>query len=187
MILRLLIGALHETWLLINERFDGTPLGEDYQNRLDDGGRAALANLKVMFDASKLLTLVRNNFSFHLPNDKALDAAFNDACNDPNSDDLWSLYFSQYGFNSHYLVSDLIVMHGISRLIKEQNPIVAQRRIMKEVHEGVEYTFEFTKSFFAASWLKNFGTAIDAKEKIKIADPPSVGSVSIPFFIDMGP
>jgi hypothetical protein len=187
MILRLLIGVLHETWLLIKDRFEGTPLGADYHTRLDDGGREALAKLKAMFETSKLMTLIRNNFSFHLPNDKALDAAFNDACSDPNSDELWSLYFSQYGFNSHFLISDLMAVHGISLLLKEQDPISAQPRIMREVVEGAENTFEFTKAFFAALWVKNFGTVIDAKEKIQIANPPAVGSVSIPFFIDMNP
>jgi hypothetical protein len=187
MILRLLIGVLHETWGLIKERFEGAPLGADYEARLDEGGRAALAKLKATFETSKLMLLIRNNFSFHLPNDKALEAAFNDACNDPNSDELWSLYFSQYGFNSHFLISDLMAVHGISLLIKEQGPISAQPRIMKEVVEGAENTFEFTKAFFAAAWLKNFGSTIDAKEIIQIADPPTVGSVSIPFFIDMDP
>ena len=185
MILRLLIGALHETRLLIKDRFDGTSLGADYQSRLDDGGRTALANLEALFDASKLIPIVRNNFSFHLPNDKTLDAAFNDALNDPNADDLWSLYFSQYGFNSSFLVADLMAMHGISLLIKEPNPIEAQHRIMKEVLQAVQSTFEFTKAFYAAAWLKNFGTAFDAKSEIKISDPPTAGRVSIPFFIKM--
>jgi hypothetical protein len=77
-----------------------------------------------------------------------------------------------------------MAMHGVSLLIKE-NPISAQPRIMKEVADGAGNTFEFTKAFFAALWLKNFGTVIDAKEKIQIANPPAAGSVSIPFFIDM--
>jgi hypothetical protein len=185
MLLRLLIGALHESWLLIKDRFLSGHMGRDYQARLDDGGRVALDNLKRAFGKSNVIPTIRNNFSYHFPETATIDAAFIDACNDPGSDDLWSLYFSHYGFNSLFLVSDLMVMHGISNLIKEPNPSVAQKRIMKEVHESVVNMFEFTKAFFAAAWIKNFGTTLDAKEVLNIPNAPPIKSISIPFFVDM--
>jgi hypothetical protein len=185
MLLRLLIGALHETWVLINGRFLGKSLGETYSNRLDEKGRAALETLEKMFDESKLLTIVRNNFSFHFPSDKVLQAAFDDACNNSDSDDLWRFYFSHYGLNSLFLVSDLMAIHGVGRLIKENDVAVAQERMMKEVRMAVDNTFEFTTAFFAAAWLKNFGSTIDAKTLINVPNAPAIQNVIIPFFVDM--
>jgi hypothetical protein len=46
MLVRFLIGALHEAWLLIQKRFLGSPVGRDYQERLNDAGRDALDGLK---------------------------------------------------------------------------------------------------------------------------------------------
>jgi hypothetical protein len=186
MILRLAIGTLHESWLMIKKRFVGSSIGRAYLSRLDEGGLAALEKLKRMDGKSNLISSIRNNYSFHFPDDTAeIDAAFFDACSDPNSDGLWNLYFSKYGFNSQYLVSDLIVVHGITKLTKEADPNAGQQRIMDDVGETIVNLFEFTKAFFAAAWLKNFGTTLDAKELIKIVEPPPIWDVSIPFFIDM--
>jgi hypothetical protein len=187
MLLRLIIGALHETWLLIKDRYLSSHIGRDYQTRLDDSGRVALDNLKHTFGRSNVISMIRNNFSYHHPETATVDVAFNQACSDPNSDELWSLYFSQYGFNSQFLVSDLMVMHGISYMIGEPNPIAAQPKIMKETVESVANIFEFTKAFFAAAWLKNFGATLDAKEAIAVSNPPAIGNVSIPFFVNMDP
>jgi hypothetical protein len=185
MLLRLLIGALHGTWILINDRYVDKPLERIYTPRLDDQGLAAIANLKTMFQSSSILAIIRNNFSFHYPNDKVLNAAIEDAYNSPESDDLWRVYFSSYGFNSMFLVSDLMAIHGISILLKEKDIAKLQVRLMKEVHKATEHTFEFTKAFFAAVWLKHFGSVIDAKELITIDNPPNWLSVTIPFFIDL--
>jgi hypothetical protein len=57
MILRLLIGALHESWRIIESRFIGKVLGADYGPRLDAGGCAALQTLTKMFEDSALLTI----------------------------------------------------------------------------------------------------------------------------------
>ncbi|WFU52343.1 hypothetical protein QA639_21795 [Bradyrhizobium pachyrhizi] len=185
MLLRLLIGALHETWVLINDRYLDESLERDYGSRLDDGGRAALSALKTVFQEPSVLTIVRNNFSFHYPNDKVLNNAIEDAYKNPDSDDLWRLYFSQYGFNSLFLVSDLMAIHGISRLIKESDVAKVQERLMSDVRSAADATFQFTNAFFAAAWQKNFGSVIDAKALITIDNPPLMKSVTIPFFVDM--
>lgn len=59
MLLRLLIGALHETWKIIETRFIDKPLGDEYQPRLDSAGRAALQALTKLFEESTALTYRR--------------------------------------------------------------------------------------------------------------------------------
>jgi hypothetical protein len=185
MILRLLIGALHETWKIIEARFVGTPLQADYESRLDAGGHVALQTLATMFEDSTLLTIIRSNFSFHFPNDKVLDAAVRDASNRPGDDELWRLYFSQYGFNSLFLVADLMAVHGIMRLLKETDFVRMQERMMNDVRTAADNMFIFTSAFFAAAWMKNFGPTLDARRVIEIPKPPPMETIKLPFFVNM--
>lgn len=83
MLVRFIVGVLHETWLLINRHFISRPLGNDYQERLDAGGQQALANLRRQFGASNLLNRIRNDFSFHYPKIADVEAAFDAACMTP--------------------------------------------------------------------------------------------------------
>jgi hypothetical protein len=185
MILRLLIGALHESWKIIESRFIGTALGAEYAARVDAGGSAALQALTAMFEESALLTIIRSNFSFHFPNDKVLDAAVRDASDRTGDDELWRLYFSQYGFNSFFLVADLMAVHGIMRLLKETDHVKTQERMMKDVRVAADNLFTFTNAFFAAAWLKNFGPTLDARSVVEIPTPPPMGTIKLPFFVNM--
>ncbi|MBN9006424.1 MAG: hypothetical protein J0H40_13550 [Rhizobiales bacterium] len=184
MIIRFLVGMLHEARDLIRS-VEASPVGRDYTTRMDQGGRDAFTNLENVFAESSLLTLIRNNFSFHPPNNKVLNKAFADAADDPASDELWSLYFSQHGFNSLFLVSDLMVIHGIKRFTKKQDMQEVQRVLMKNVVDAANNVFEYTMSFFAAAWIKHFGITFEAKEVVEVVIPSGVCGISIPFFVDM--
>jgi hypothetical protein len=185
MILRFLIGTLNETWQLITTRFLQNLIGKEYQTRLDQGGKQALANLKRQFGASSLLYTIRNNFSFHYPESDDVEAAFEAACNDADLDSHWNFYVSQYGFNSFYFLSDLIIVHGIGKETRAADLVGAQVKLMQEVGSAVENIFEFSKAFTAAVWLKNFGEEMLAKELISISNAPNLGDVWIPFFVEM--
>lgn len=185
MLLRLLIGALHESWKILDSRFVGKSLENDYRPRIGDNGRGALDALTKMFDASSLLSIIRSNFSFHFPNDKVLDSAVRDASNKAGDEDLWRLYLSEYGFNSLFLISDLMAVHGVLRLMKETDPSKAQRRMMLEVTDAAAHLFEFTNAFIAAAWQKNFGPTLDARRVIDIPEPPPMKAIKLPFFVNM--
>lgn len=187
MLVRYIIGVLHETWLLIERHYISKPLGLDYQSRLDSGGQEALANLRKQFGGSNLLSKVRNNISFHYPKIDAVEAAFEAACNDSDLDDHWNLYFSQYGFNSFYFLSDLIIIHGIREGAGEVDLIAMQKKLMTETVNAVQYIFEFSKAFTAAVWIKNFGAEMLAKDVVTIQGAANVGDVWIPFFVEMDP
>ena len=94
MLLRFLIGALHEAWLVIQKRFLGAPLGKEYQTLLNASGKEALNELKKHFGSSNILSVLRNNYAYHHPTDKDIDAAFEMAFADQVWDDYWSIYLS---------------------------------------------------------------------------------------------
>lgn len=187
MLVRYIIGVLHETWLLIERHYISKPLGRDYQSLLDSGGQEALATLRKQFGDSNLLSKVRNNISFHYPKIDDVEAAFDAACKDSDLDDHWYLYFSQYGFNSFYFLSDLIIIHGIREGAGEADVIAMQKKLMAETVSAVQYIFEFSKAFTAAAWIKNFGSEMLAKDLVTIQGAPNVGDVWIPFFVEMDP
>ena len=59
MLLRVVIGVLHEAWTkIITKRLLKSPLGKDYVPRLDQGGRDALDALNKLFGGSNLLSKI---------------------------------------------------------------------------------------------------------------------------------
>jgi hypothetical protein len=185
MLLRLTIGALHETWLLIERHFIKSVMAKDYETLIDAGGRKALADLKRRLGGSNVLSSIRNDFAFHYPKIDDVDAAFASACNDKGLDDLWNFYFSKYGFNSFFLPSELTIIHGVSRRLGASELHVAQAQIMPEVHAAVVGIFEFTKAFVAAVWLRHFASEMQSEAVIRIEGAKQQGSVWIPFFIEL--
>jgi hypothetical protein len=176
---------LNETWLLIERIYLKRPTGRDYAALLDPEGLDALEKLKSQFGASNVLNRIRNNYAFHFPKIEDVEAAFDAACNDASLDDHWNLYFSHYGFNSFYFLSDLIIIHGIREGVGSDDLAQAQERLMHEVVTAVHHIFEFSKAFTAAAWRRHFGEEMQAKDRVRIEGAPKIGDVWIPFFVEM--
>jgi hypothetical protein len=185
MLVRLAVGAVFEALLLIQRRFLSNPLGEDYRGRLDVGGLQALENIKKLLGKSMLLAAVRNNFGFHYPEPEATEAAFQAAVADPGFDDMWKVYFSHHGFNSLFLLSDMIFIHGIAAKVGAKDLLALQQQLMNELREAALNIVTFAQAFFAAAWIKHFGAWIDAKDIIKIDDAPPMDEITLPFFVEM--
>lgn len=187
MLVRLLVGSLNEAWLLISTRFLQQPFAKEYLAKIDAGGLEALEALKRQFGGSNLLNAVRNSYAFHYPRTDEAEAAFDAACNNPDVDDCWNLYFSHHGFNSSFFLSDLIFIHGISGKVQGATLDAAQRKLMQEASAASSNLIEFAKAFFAAAWLQHFGTEILAKDVVTVADAPDVDQVWLPFFVEVPP
>ena len=185
MLLRLMVGALNEAWKLVRTRFIENPLSKDYIDRLEPAGRQALEALKNQFRGESFINVVRNTYGFHFPTSDETEVAFEAALKDHDSDDLWSLYFSQHGFNCLFLLSDLIVLHGISKKMRAADLVETQRKLMGEVTAASANMFDFTKAFVAAAWLKNFGEEMVAQDIVTVGDAPNIGQVRLPFFVEV--
>jgi hypothetical protein len=187
MLVRLLVGSLNEAWLLISTRFLQQPFAKEYLAKIDADGLDALGALKRQFGGSNLLNAVRNNYAFHYPRTDEAEAAFDAACNNPDLDDCWNLYFSHHGFNSSFFLSDLIFIHGISGKVAGATLETAQQELMREASGASSNLIEFAKAFFAAAWLRRFGTEIVAKDVMTVNDAPDVDQVWLPFFVEVPP
>jgi hypothetical protein len=60
---RLTIGAMHETWLLIERGFLKSKAGREWASSLDAEALAGLDRLKKRFSVSNPLATIRNNFA----------------------------------------------------------------------------------------------------------------------------
>ena len=127
--------------------------------KIDAGGLEALDALKRQFGGSNLLNAVRNSYAFHYPRTDEAEAAFDAACNNPDVDDCWTLHFSHHGFNSSFFLSDLIFIHGNSSgKVQGATLDAAQQKRCREARPRQSNLIEFAKAFFAAAWLRHFGT-----------------------------
>jgi len=186
LLVRLMVGAVNEGYEVVSTRFLQNRMATDYLPRLDAEGKQALDELKRLFGGSNLLNLVRKNFAFHHPRSDDIENAFDAACNDRSLDDSWSLYFSHHGFNSLFLMSDFVFVHGIGKFTDEPDPKIVHEKLVGQVSSASIHLIEFAKAFTAAAWIKHFGTVIDAKDIVTISDAPNMDQVWLPFFVEVG-
>lgn len=185
MLVRMLVGAVNEAWLLVERRFISNPIGKVYLPALDAGGQNALTTLKRQFGDSNLLATIRNNFAFHHPKSDEVEDAFRTAADDPGLDEAWCFYFSQHGYNTMFLLSDLIIVQGIFRAAGIQDFAEGQQRLIKELTDAANNLLEFAKSFTKAVWLKHVGDEIICDKVFDVANAPIVDDVTLPFFVTL--
>jgi hypothetical protein len=182
---RVSIGVLAEAWELIHKRFLGTPIGREFEPKLNPAGRKALAELKKHFGGSNLLSKLRSNVAFHHPYDTDMDAGFEAAASDNIWDSDWNWYFSSATFNSFYFVSDVVILHAILNTIGETDLIKAQERIMAEVKQVSEPMINFLYALNEAILIKHLGPEMTAEVVAKIPDAPGVFDVGLPFYVEI--
>jgi hypothetical protein len=111
--------------------------------------------------------------------------AFDSICNDPELGGMLSLYFSTHGFNSFFLLSDLVFIQGVAEKSGEPDLEAAQKKLMGEVSRASSNLVEFARAFVAAAWLRHFGEDIIAKDIVSVTDAPNIDDVRLPFFVEI--
>jgi hypothetical protein len=132
MALRVVIGVLNEAWRLIHSRFMGAPYAKEYTPLLDQAGAEAFTRLKQEMDASDgLFAKLRGSWIFHHPDTPDLTTAFEDAATNPEWQQFAYWFFSHSNYNSFYLASELVTLHGILKIVGENR----SDRGAEEAHE----------------------------------------------------
>ena len=100
--MRVLIGKLHEAWLLFNRRSRPTTLSEE--------NTAAITELNQQFGGGSPLTAIRNTVSFHYTDDQNLvEQNFQRL---PGTE-IWEFYLSRTVGNSFYFASEIVIAGGV--------------------------------------------------------------------------
>jgi hypothetical protein len=117
-IMRVLIGKLHEAWELFRKRVqDDRPLAELYIPRLAPEAKTALEELNRHFGQSSPLTNIRNNIAFHYKdNENLVEANFPRI----SESEPWEFYLARTVGNSFYYASELVVSLSAINLVKRE-------------------------------------------------------------------
>ena len=183
MLLRLLVGVLSESWRVVSTRYLQSKLGREYGQLLDTFGQQALENLKQQFGKGSLVTKIRNNYSFHFPENADVEAAFEAAVNATDSNLDWAAYFSSYNANTLFQVSEFVFNHGVMHQIGVQDEIESHTLLIKELARAANDLVIFAKSFTAAVWKRHFEGEGNAPTALTV-EATSPDSILIPFLVD---
>ena len=181
---RLTIGAMHEAWLLIERGLLKSKVGREWATSLDAEAQAALERLKKRFGVSNPLAAIRNNFAFHHPKPEQMEAAYQLAAVNADSEDAdWSVFFQQGLLNVSFFVSDFVVVHGVMDILKESDVNEAHRKLLAPLHEIAldisEVTFGFAKLMFQRH-INDKELVMNLVAKI---DAPNIDTLRLPFYV----
>lgn len=118
-ILRTLVGKLHEAWELFRVRVQADrQIAAKYVPQLGAEGVAALDTLKKHFGQSSPLTAIRNKLSFHYTDkDNLTEINFQQL---PDTEP-WDFYLTKSIGNTFYLASELVMSLSAINLTKDKD------------------------------------------------------------------
>jgi hypothetical protein len=190
-LMRLLIGKLHEAWELFKVRFKAErKLATKYLPLLSVEATAAIDFLDKHFGKKSSLTQIRNQLAFHYRDEGDLiEANFK---NLPATEP-WDFYLSDIVANSFYYASELVVTCSLTGLAKDtmsdniqDDGLSAQARLFASICDETNTISDSLTTLFneciAAIVDANFRGAL-ASEKIDLS-VPRLTNVAIPFFVD---
>ena len=115
-VMRLLIGKLHEAWLLFEKRVKAdAQIRSKYLSSLNPEATAALSELNKHFGQGSVLTAIWNKISFHYEDDDNLIEGNFQRLPDTEP---WDFYLCRTHGNTFYFASELVVQAGVIGLMK---------------------------------------------------------------------
>ncbi|SEP41517.1 hypothetical protein SAMN02990966_05922 [Rhodospirillales bacterium URHD0017] len=183
-ILRLLIGVTFEGFRAIERTVLRSAHARPYLAHLAPGGEVALKQVKKALSDNKLMAGIRNAYSFHLPTDDQIDAAF---VRLPADADM-SVYSGEPRHSTLNTSSSLLMTRGILDLVDDPRKGTSRKstdkQLMKIVTDDV-----IAKSNDLNSFIEFFVLAIIERENLQkgaltealvVDTHESVGSFQIP-------
>ena len=186
-LLRILVGKLHEAWRLFTKR--GQPLRAKYLPQLSAEATAALNSLGRHFANDQRLAAIRNQQSFHYSDDH--DLVEQHLPNIPETEP-WNFYLSGPQYNSFYYASELVITNVTAQLAmpsdaKFMTGHLAQEQAGVNAYFELAYTVagQITGMFgeFIAAIITSTMSDIEAEE-IEIGPAAKFSQLELPFFWD---
>jgi hypothetical protein len=129
--------------------------------------------------------VIRNNYAFHHPEIDEVDAAFEKAAAEAESEEAdWAIYFNKALLNSFFFVSDFVLVHGIANALSEADVNEAHRQLLGEMAPVANDLSEFTFGFAAAIFRRYVGHELTMTLAAQMKDAPDINSIRYPFFVE---
>lgn len=186
-LLRLLIGKLHEAWMLFAARAKSSKsISGRYLAHLSPDAASALSRLNKHFGKGSALTAVRNKIAFHSKDEHNLvEANFQSL----DASEPWEFYLSPRHVNSFYYASELVVMGSAIALVApsasagsardDANGFAKLCSLTTDVARDVVDLFvELISLIFEAHFKGVDAFAVD------VGEMPKVSLLQLPFFLD---
>jgi hypothetical protein len=177
-VIRLLIGKLHEGHQVVKKRIQSSPIGRKYKNKLDPSASAALDSLNKYFGKSGLLSQLRKFHVFHYPDGQRIEDGFASV----GEAESWDFYLATANGNSFYHASEMVMHYAMLRELGPLEPKAAIPKLASEVMGAAGALSEFLHRFIATIIQQSPGLAGNPRIVAEVADAPAVAEVSIPPF-----
>lgn len=190
-VMRLLIGKLHEAWELFRVRLQADELiRSKYLSKLGPEADAALKSLNKHFGQKSPLTDIRNKLSFHYKDDANLiEANFQRL---PETEP-WEFYLCRTNGNTFYYASELVVSGGVISLVRAKNSSEASSNLTEDAQKFaqlcgivVSVSRQIT-SLFGELIASIVSTSIGDDLEVtvtEIPDGPKLSTFWLPYFFD---
>jgi hypothetical protein len=179
-LLRILVGQLHEAWELFRKRVQSDRSMTKYAQQLDRDGAAALANLKKHFGGGSSLTQIRNKVAFHYSDKHNLTEQSFQAV--ARTEPL-ELYLTTQVGNSFYYASEVIVMSTALRMMALSGTSDAAA-FAKLCDIVINVSRDITELFgqLIAVIVQSMPNLKSHSKKHR--DGPKLSTLTLPYFID---
>jgi hypothetical protein len=186
-LMRLLIGKLHEAWELFKNRFQSNrSIATIYSPRLRPDAAAAFQALKRHFGAGSALSAIRNKISFHYSDKENLtEINFQQLA---ESEPL-QFYLTKTVGNSFYHAAELIAQLGAINLVKappaapNDSASAEARAFAVLCGEIIEVSRHITELFGELIGILG-ESAVSEVVTEQVPDGPKLSTFSLPYFFD---
>ncbi len=189
-LMRTLIGKLHEAWELFRTRFlSDRQVAELYLPKLNAEALAALESLKRHFGKQSPLTLIRNRFSFHYKDDwDRVEESFQEI----PDDEPWQFYLSNMNGNSFFYASELVVAGGVIKLASQapdpsESYLAASARGFEALCDLIIDVSAHIQTLFGECITEIVGHRLSDTQNVGTVELPGLRAlrdIEIPFFVD---
>ena len=179
LMVRLTAGYLWEGWLLLDKKYFSSCLSKEYDKVLSSDARECLGYIKRYFSRKCNVEVIRNEFSFHLLQEKSPKEI--SGLIEKDNTEQYSLYFSEHAGLCFYELPDTLINNAILSLVEGDTVFERLQKLEKEIGDVVKNYLDFVNEFicqFGKRYLLKLGY-----EKVQLPDLPATSDVVIPYFI----
>jgi hypothetical protein len=112
-----------------------------------------------------------------------MEAAFQLAAKSDGDDTDWCMYVNDGLLNTHFFVSDFVLVHGMANALGETDVNEAHRKLLGDIAPIASDLSTFAFGFAEAIFIKYFGE-LTATLATEINDAPNIEELRLPWFLE---